>query len=111
MFDLRGDNMIAALLVRLRDSANGEVIGFGPACDKDNFRWRGVDQGCDFAARSLDRSFRSLAERMRRLRVAHLFGEVRQHRFDSFWSHPSRRAVVEINFHSSGQWSVVSGQW
>ena len=54
MFNLRGDDVTPTLAVGCGDAANGEIIRFGAAGDKDNFARRGIDEFSNFAARALD---------------------------------------------------------
>ena len=92
VLNLRGDEM--TVVVRRGDAANGEIIGFGAAADKNDFAGRRVDQRRNFTAGALDDCLGALAESMHRLRIAIDFVKARQHRLDDFGQDGGRRAVV-----------------
>jgi hypothetical protein len=94
MLYLCSDDVTAVISVGLRNTAYGEVVGFGPARHEDYLGSRRADERSDLATRTLDRSLRPLAELLDRRRVAPFSGKKRQHRLHNIGGDLRRSAVI-----------------
>ena len=95
MFNGGGDDVA---LVGLSDdgAVDGSIVALGAAACENDFAWIGVNQFGELETGLVEMARDSVAEAIGAGRIAPLFAEKGQHRFDDFGGDSSRGVVVEV---------------
>src|ERR1700676_1691509 len=93
MFDGRSNDMVA----RARQAEYSEIVAFGAAAGKHDFRGAAAQQCGHGFTRTLDRRPRLLSMMVDGGRVAEMLAKVRPHGLQNLGEHRCGRVVVEID--------------
>jgi hypothetical protein len=101
VLDAAGDDVAAPALAGRPDHAKDcGIVGLGAAAGEHNLAFLRAEQLCDPNPSVVNRGTRFATENVNAAGISEMFLQIRQHRFQRFWSERSGRVVVGVNaFH------------